>query len=119
MNAGSAGPAWRYAAGRCSRAQVDLTFFSPVAKTVYLHDVNVDPPVQRTGIGRELIERAKRVAREWPVEAIRLDAFDGPSGGGPFYRKCGFTEVGRAVYRGVPLNYFEFLVPTDPPSFLN
>lgn len=92
---------------------IDLTYFTPVAKAVYLHDVNVDPPLQRTGVGREMIERAKRVAREWPVEAIRLDAYDGPSGGGPFYRKCGFTEVGRVVYRGVPLNYFEFLVSAD------
>jgi hypothetical protein len=35
----------------------------------------------------------------------RVDAYDGPSGGGPFYKKCGFTEVGRTVYRGVPLVY--------------
>ena len=76
-------------------------------KAVYLHDVNVDPRLQRTGIGRQLIERAKIVAREWPVDAIRLDAFDGRSGGGPFYAKCGFTEVGRTVYRRVPLIYFE------------
>jgi hypothetical protein len=35
-----------------------------------------------------------------------------PIGRGPFYKKCGFTELGRAVYRGVPLVYFEFVVPT-------
>ena len=28
----------------------------------------------------------------------------------PFYRKCGFTAVGRTVYRRVPLLYFEFLL---------
>jgi len=38
---------------------------------------------------------------------VRLDAYDGPSGGGPFYAKCGFRELGRTVYRGVPLVYFE------------
>ena len=86
---------------------VDLRYFTPVAKAVYLHDVNVNPQLQRTGVGRKLMERAKAVAREWPVDAIRLDAYDGPSGGGPFYKKCGFTEVGRAVYRSVPLVYFE------------
>jgi GNAT superfamily N-acetyltransferase len=90
---------------------IDLKYFTPVAKAVYLHDVDVDPRLQRSGIGRQLIERAKAVAREWPVEAIRLDAYDGLSGGGSFYRKCGFTEVGRAVYRGVPLVYFEWLLP--------
>lgn len=76
---------------------------------VYLHDVDVAPERQRAGIGRALIERAKAVAREWPADAIRVDAYDGPSGAGSFYRKCGFTEVGRAVYRRVPLVYFEFV----------
>jgi GNAT superfamily N-acetyltransferase len=89
---------------------IDLTYFTPVASAVYLHDVDVDPHVQRSGVGRRLMEHAKAVAREWPVEAIRLDAYDGPSGGGPFYERCGFTEVGRKVYRRVPLIYYELLL---------
>jgi GNAT superfamily N-acetyltransferase len=89
---------------------IDLRYFTAVATALYLHDVNVDPELQRSGVGRQIIERAKTIARDWPVDAIRLDAYDGASGGGPFYKKCGFTEVGRAVYRGVPLVYFEFLV---------
>jgi GNAT superfamily N-acetyltransferase len=89
---------------------VDLRYFTPVTKAVYLHDVNVDPRLQRSGVGGQLIERAKAVAREWPVDAIRLDAYDGPSGGGFFYEKCGFKEVGRNVYRRVPLVYFEFVL---------
>jgi len=89
---------------------IDLKYFTPVAKAVYLHDVNVEPRLQRSGLGRELLKHAKAVAREWPVEAIRLDAYDGPAGGGPFYAKCGFIEVGRAVYRGVPLVYFELVL---------
>ena len=92
---------------------IEVRHFTPVEKVVYLHDVNVDPPVQQSGVGRQLIERAKAVAREWPVDAIRLDAYDGPSGGGSFYRKCGFIEVGRLVYRGVPLVYFEFVLRAD------
>jgi GNAT superfamily N-acetyltransferase len=89
---------------------IDPRYFTPVAKAVYLHDVDVLPERQGSGIGRQLIERAKAVAREWPVDAIRLDAYDGRSGAGPFYRKCGFTEVGRAVYRSVPLVYFELVL---------
>jgi GNAT superfamily N-acetyltransferase len=89
---------------------IDLKYFTPVAKALYFHDVHVKPRCQRTGIGRQLIERAKTTAREWPVDAIRLDAYNGSSGGGPFYAKCGFTEVGRTVYRGVPLVYFEFVL---------
>jgi GNAT superfamily N-acetyltransferase len=97
---------------------IDLRYFTPVATAVYLHDVDVDPKQQRSGIGRQIIEWAKTVARDWPVDAIRLDAYDGASGAGPFYRKCGFTEVGRAVYRGVPLVYFEFLVNRRSPPRL-
>ena len=90
---------------------IDLKYFTPAVKAAYLHDVNVEPRLQRSGVGRELIERAKAVAQEWRVDAIRLDAYDGPSGAGPFYAKCGFIEVGRAVYRRVPLIYFEFVLP--------
>ena len=86
---------------------IDLECFTPVARAVYLHDVEVEPARQRSEVGRRLMERAKAAAREWRADAIRLDAYDGPSGGGPFYEKCGFTEVGRKVYRGVPLVYFE------------
>jgi GNAT superfamily N-acetyltransferase len=89
---------------------IDLKYFTPVGRAVYLHDVNVEPGSQRSGVGRQLMEQAKTVAREWPVDAIRLDAYDGPSGGGPFYAKCGLIEVGRAVYRGVPLVYFELML---------
>jgi hypothetical protein len=53
---------------------------------------------------------AVTVARAWPVDAIRLDAYDGPAGAGPFYAKCGLREVGHVVYRGVPLVYFEQLL---------
>jgi len=90
---------------------IDLRYFTPVQRAVYLHDVNVEPGRQRSGIGRKQIARATAVARAWPVDAIRVDAYDGPSGGGPFYKKCGFAEVGRTVYRGVPLVYCELVFP--------
>ena len=92
---------------------IDLRYFTPVTKAVYLHDVDVEPLSQRSGVGRGLIERAKVAAREWPVDAIRLDAYDGPSGGGPFYERCGFANVGRKTYRGVPLVYFEFVLEAN------
>jgi GNAT superfamily N-acetyltransferase len=95
---------------------IDLKYFTPVARAVYFHDVNVEPQWQGSGVGRQLIERSKAVAREWPVDAIRLDAYDGKSGAGLFYAKCGFTEVGHIVYRSAPLVYFEFLI--DAPSHM-
>jgi hypothetical protein len=50
------------------------------------------------------------VARAWPSDALRLDAYDHAAGAGPFYATCGFREVGRVTYRGVPLIYFELLL---------
>ena len=70
----------------------------------------VAPRLQRGGIGARLLEEAKAVAREWPADAIRLDAYNNAAGAGPFYVKSGFREVGRVTYRGVPLIYFELLL---------
>jgi GNAT superfamily N-acetyltransferase len=87
---------------------IDLTYFSPVSKALYLHDMAVTPTMQRQGIGRHLFQEAIAVAREWPSNAIRLDAYDADAGAGTFYAKCGFRKVGRAEYRKIPLIYFEF-----------
>jgi GNAT superfamily N-acetyltransferase len=106
--------AWAYGFTGAARDGPGAALGLPMA--LYLHDVNVDPSVQRRGVGRQLIEHAKIVAREWPASAIRLDAYDGPGGGGAFYTKCGFAEVGHTVYRNVPLVYFELLLPDDGRS---
>ena len=87
---------------------IDPNYFEPVPRPLYLIDMTVDPGRQRQGLGRRLLEEAKQAARAWPADAIRLDAYEG-HGTDLFYSKCGFKEVGRAVYRGVPLVYFEFL----------
>ena len=84
-------------------------YFVAVARPLYLVDMAVDPRHQRCGIGRLLLEEAKTVARGWPADSIRLDAYDAPAGAGSFYAKCGFREVGRATARGVPLIDFELL----------
>ena len=70
----------------------------------------VAPEMQGRGFGRLCIEEARRIGREWPADAIRLDAYDAAAGAGDFYRKCGFREVGRVVYRSTPLVYFEMLL---------
>jgi len=89
---------------------IDLSYFTAVQRALYLHDLAVAPEMQRQGIGHRLMEEAKAVARAWPSQAIRLDAYDHPAGAGAFYRHCGFQEVGRVTYRSVPLVYFELLI---------
>jgi len=88
---------------------IDVLYFTPCKKALYLINMAVAPDHQRLGIGRALLDEALRVARSFPADAIRLDAYQDPAGAGPFYRKCGYTQVGGATYRGVPLLYFELM----------
>lgn len=90
---------------------IDTAYFAEVGRALYLTDMAVAPALQGNGIGRRLIEEAKEAAAAWPADALRLDAYDHAAGAGGFYAKCGFRRVGRVVYRGVPLLYFEWLVP--------
>jgi GNAT superfamily N-acetyltransferase len=88
---------------------IDAAYFTPVARPLYLTDMAVDPQWQGRGIGRRCLERTKEVAAESGAEAIRLDAYEGPPGAGPFYAGCGFTERGRTSYRMTRLIYYEWL----------
>lgn len=89
---------------------IDTKYFTASPRPLYLTAMEVSPDMQRQGIGRQCLEEARRIAREWPADAIRLDAYDAPAGAGDFYRKCGYREVGRATYRTAPLIYFEMIV---------
>ena len=90
---------------------IDTAYFTDVERPLYLTDMAVVPSQQRQGVGRRLIEEAKEAAAAWPADALRLDAYDHAAGAGAFYAKCGFRQVGRVTYRGVPLLYFEWMVP--------
>src|SRR5580658_939286 len=89
---------------------IDVSYFTPVEKAIYLIGMAVLPVMQGQGIGRQLIKEAVKQVRVWPADAIRLDAFDTEAGAGAFYAKCGFREVGRVVYRKAPLIYFEMVL---------
>jgi GNAT superfamily N-acetyltransferase len=89
---------------------IDVSYYTKVARPLYLTDMAVHPRLQRLGVGRRLLEEAASVARAWPADAIRLDSYDDAAGAGPFYEKCGYREVGRASYRGNPLIYYEMVL---------
>ena len=89
---------------------IDIDYFSPAREPLYLLAMAIAPAQQRKGLGRRCIEEAERIAKAWPAEAIRLDAYDAAAGAGEFYARCGFTERGRATYRGAPLIYYEMLM---------
>jgi GNAT superfamily N-acetyltransferase len=90
---------------------IDTAYFTPARRPLYLTNMAVHPDFQRKGVGRLLLREAKALAREWPADAIRLDAFDAEAGAGAFYAKCGFHEVARVTYKQDPLVYFELVLP--------
>ena len=89
---------------------IDPSCFTPVKRPLYLTSMAVSPAHQRRGLGRQALDDARAVAVAWPADAIRLDAFDGDSGAGGFYERCGYTPRGRVVYKGNPLAYYELLL---------
>ena len=88
---------------------IDIDYFTACDRPLYLLAMSVTPAKQRQGIGRRCLEEAKRIAWEWPADAIRLDAYDAPCGAGGFYVRCGWSVVGRVVYRNTPLIYYELV----------
>jgi GNAT superfamily N-acetyltransferase len=89
---------------------INLTYFTPVQRPLYVTGMTVSVAAQGQGLGRRAIEDACAVAKAWPADAIRLDAYDATAGAGAFYERCGFTERGRVVYKGVPLVYYEMVL---------
>jgi len=94
---------------------IDVSYFTPARRPLYLIDMAVTPELQRRGIGWRLLAHALEVAAAWPADAVRLDAYDAPAGAGGFYARCGWRERGRVTYRDVPLIYFERVL-TGPPA---
>ena len=86
---------------------IDRAFFSPANAPLYLVGMAVAPAQQRQGVGRRLLDEAVEVARAWPRDALRLDAWNAPAGAGAFYARCGWDDRGCTTYRGSPLRYFE------------
>jgi GNAT superfamily N-acetyltransferase len=89
---------------------VDVAYFTPVKRPLYLTGMAVSVAHQGEGLGRLAMEDACVVAKTWPADAIRLDAYDAKAGAGSFYAKCGFEERGRVVYKGDPLVYYELVL---------
>jgi len=89
---------------------IDTSYFASCGRPLYLLGMAVAPTKQRQGIGKRCLEAAREIAKAWPADAIRLDAYDAKAGAGPFYARCGFKEVGRVTYRNAPLIYYEMLL---------
>ena len=93
---------------------IDVSYFTPVKRALYLTGMAVSVAHQGKGLGRLALEDACTIAAAWPADAIRLDAYDAVAGAGAFYANCGFQERGRVVYKGAPLVYYELLLLQAP-----
>lgn len=89
---------------------IDTSYFTKCDRPLYLLAMAIAPDRQGQGIGRQCLEEAKRTAKSFPADAIRLDAYDAKAGAGGFYARCGWVETGRTTYRGAPLIYYELLL---------
>jgi GNAT superfamily N-acetyltransferase len=89
---------------------IDVSYFTPVKRPLYLTGMAVSVPYQGQGLGRLALGDARTIGETWPADAIRLDSYDAEAGAGPFYAKCGYQERGRVVYRDDPLIYYELLL---------
>src|SRR2546421_6982425 len=59
---------------------IDVSYFTSVARPLYLQSMAVRPDLQRGGIGHRLLAEALVVAKAWPADAIRLDAYNADAG---------------------------------------
>ncbi len=89
---------------------IDVSYFTPVKRPLYLTGMAVAVAYQGRGMGRLALDDAVNIASAWPADAIRLDAYDALAGAAGFYTACGFAERGRVVYKGTSLVYFERLL---------
>jgi GNAT superfamily N-acetyltransferase len=86
---------------------IDIGYFTPVKKAIYLTGMAVTPALQRMGVGSQLLDQSIAEARLLSADSLRLDAYDAAAGAGEFYAKSGMREVGRVTYRKTQLVYFE------------
>ncbi len=89
---------------------IDSGAFTPARTALYVFGLAVASEARGLGIGREIMEAAKAKAREWPAQALWLDAYDHAAGAGGFYLACGFRKVGPSSRSEVPVIFYEWLV---------
>ncbi|MCH2110304.1 MAG: GNAT family N-acetyltransferase [Polyangiaceae bacterium] len=65
-----------------------------LADEMEVHDIVVDDPERRSGLGRQLMERALEVARVWGCRAILLEVGSRNQEARNFYQRLGFQQVG-------------------------
>ncbi len=91
----------------CPRVHRPEWFAKPTSKACYLTGLYVSPDEQGRGVGTWMMAQADRIAQTWSCAALRFDAYKGPAGAVPFYRRLGYASRGQFEVAGVWLELFE------------
>jgi predicted GNAT family N-acyltransferase len=76
-------------------------------KTLKMRQVAVDESVQKTGVGRQLVEASEVLARQQGFDTMELNARDTAV---PFYLKLNYTVVGER-FEEVGIPHFKMMKP--------
>src|SRR2546423_5064135 len=77
---------------------IDVSYFTPVKRPLYLTGLAVSVAHQGRGLGRVAMEDACAVARNLSAHAIRPDVYGSPAGGARRFFWWGVSERGVVVY---------------------
>ncbi len=62
------------------------------AAHAWIYDIEVEPARRGQGWGRELMERAEQITRDWGLDSLRLNVFGDNDVARNLYRSQGFRE---------------------------
>jgi ribosomal protein S18 acetylase RimI-like enzyme len=88
----------------------DLPMTDLTAKDLEIKRIYLLHPFQRAGIGRELMERATRYAREAGYTRLLLGVYSRNVPALAFYGRIGFHSVGERYFRVGANEYFDHIL---------
>lgn len=72
--------------------------FKAAARSLYIHQLGVDPTVRRRGVGRALVRAVEQRAGELGIQQVALDTWSFDVSAQAFFRGCGY-EVDNVRWR--------------------
>jgi ribosomal protein S18 acetylase RimI-like enzyme len=79
-----------------------LGTFTAAMRTLYIHQIGVDPGVRRRGIGRALVQAVEREAAELGVQQVALDTWSFNTAAQAFFTGCGYEIHNVRLRRRLP-----------------
>ncbi len=102
-------------------ALTGCVYVEPVAERAYLGLLSVDPSLQRSGIGKRLVEAGEEYCRAAGCRFMDLRIVNVRSELPPFYEKLGYRPTGMAPFPEdaqprIPCHFVVMSKPLTPPE---